>query len=95
MPPPCARRHRATRPSKFAGRMAGKSTSWPLDIAQGEVLPNLILHHMHHPLHRATTGVYYEPYGICNGLLFRDFVKGGFDVRTYIWMCKNETILAL
>ena len=31
--------------------------------------------------HRATTGIYYEPHGICNGLLFKDFVKGGFDVR--------------
>jgi hypothetical protein len=33
------------------------------------------------PPHRATTGIYYEPHGICNGLLFKDFVKGGFDVR--------------
>lgn len=33
-----------------------------------------------HTLPRATTGVYYEPYGICNGLLFKDFVKGGFHV---------------
>lgn len=31
-----------------------------------------------HP--RATAGVYFDPNGICDGLLFKDFVLNGFEV---------------